>query len=165
MPGRLSRRKRRRNTDFAVMSALGTASPNGRIAPPASVRSPFLWSTALAGGFVRSNKMTQMSDLMVEMGHPSNYNTLPCVMCGEETTDSVEYVLIHEEAQVCHRCADIVVNVFFMKHSGEYFSWPNERRQDGRCRPRKKISATTRTLVMERDKYRCVKCDSHIALQ
>ena len=57
MPGRFGKR-RKRNTDFAVMGALGTASPNGRIAPPASVRSPFLWSTALAGGFVRSDKMS-----------------------------------------------------------------------------------------------------------
>ena len=147
------------------MSALGNAKPNGRIAPPANVRSPFLRSTALASGFVRSNKMEEMTPWIEERGDLSNYRTLPCVMCGDETTACIEYSLIHEHAQVCYKCADIVVNAFFMKHSGEYFSWPNERHQDDRYRPRKKISATVRTLVMERDKYRCVKCESHIELQ
>lgn len=93
-----------------------------------------------------------------------NYRTMPCLMCGTESVDAVEYVSIHEEAQVCHRCAAIVTNTYWMKHAGEYLTWPNEK-VEGRYRPRKKISTTVRKQVMERDKYRCVKCESHIDLQ
>lgn len=95
----------------------------------------------------------------------SDYPTLPCLMCGDEKTACIEYSTIHEEAQVCYRCADIVANVFSMKHSGQYLTWPNESHQSGRSRPRKNISANTRKMVMERDGYRCVKCESFIDLQ
>lgn len=43
---------------MTLQGALGTAKPNGRITPPASVRPPFQRSTTFAGGFVRSNKMS-----------------------------------------------------------------------------------------------------------
>jgi hypothetical protein len=36
---------------------------------------------------------------------------------------------------------------------------------DSGCRGRKKISASTRRAVFERDAYRCVKCESFIELQ
>lgn len=90
--------------------------------------------------------------------------TLSCLMCGEESADAVEYASIHEEAQVCARCASIVANAFAMKHSGEYLTWPNEDIQDDRPRRRRKISARVRKQVMERDAYRCVKCNGYMNL-
>jgi hypothetical protein len=93
-----------------------------------------------------------------------SYPTLPCRMCGKESLDCVDYASIHKEAQVCGRCADIVSNVFSMKHSGRYLTWPNEI-LPSRYRERKNISAKIRKAVMERDKYRCVKCESFVDLQ
>lgn len=93
-----------------------------------------------------------------------DYRTIPCLMCGTESTDAIEYTLIHSEAQVCAYCANIVANVYSKKHSDQYLTWPNEPFRDD-LRPRKRITATVRKQVMERDKYRCVKCESHIDLQ
>lgn len=89
--------------------------------------------------------------------------TLPCKLCGEDSTACYEYTLIHRQAQVCSKCASIVANTFSMKHSGEYLTWPNEVRESEE-RQRKTISTKVRKLIFERDAYRCVKCSSHINL-
>jgi|GEM_PF-3803324 len=93
------------------------------------------------------------------------HRILPCKLCGHESVACVEYTLIHENAQVCGRCADLIANVFSMKHSGRFLTWPNESFSVGRSRTRKSISAETRKKVMERDQYRCVKCQSYNELQ
>lgn len=94
----------------------------------------------------------------------SNYETLPCRMCGKESIDCIEYSSFHKEAQVCNWCANVVANVFSMKHSGQYLTWPNEP-LTSKYRSRKRISAKTRKFVFERDSYRCVKCSSFVDLQ
>lgn len=101
-------------------------------------------------------------DCPVYMGE--NDSTLPCRLCGEESRDCKEYAMIHREAQVCSKCASIISNVFSMKHSGEYLTWPNQPHLE-RYRPRKTIKPIIKKQVMERDRYRCVKCESFIDLQ
>lgn len=89
---------------------------------------------------------------------------LKCRMCGEPSRSCAEYQSIHKDACVCYACAAIVANVFSMKHSGQYVTWPNEPIHS-RYRERKNISAKIRQTVMERNGYRCVKCDSFNDLQ
>jgi HNH endonuclease len=136
------------------------------------VRSSFYWSTAFAGGLLGATKMEHMIDWTTEIDWMTGevidlQESLVCRMCGTKSLDCLQYADIHDQAQVCGRCAGIVANSFAKVHSGNYLTWDEEESNFsvGHYRPRKKISASIRKQIMERDKYRCVKCASHIDLQ
>lgn len=62
---------------------------------------------------------------------------------------------------LCESCASEVANLYNYAHSGEYLTWPNPAPLGSSRTKKKKISATLRTKVFERDKYRCVHCGTH----
>lgn len=64
---------------------------------------------------------------------------------------------------VCGRCAEAVANAHHMAHSGEWLTWPNEP-TTRRGFQKAVIPHAIRRAVYERDKYRCVECDTHIDL-
>lgn len=61
----------------------------------------------------------------------------------------------YEELGVCHQCADIIANLYWKKHTGEYLTWPNETRDHYR---KKKIDFKLRWAVFKRDQFKCVSC-------
>ncbi len=93
---------------------------------------------------------------------------LACSICGDDSeaakVAASEYSLLVPGATVCGDCAERVANSFSMRHSGEWLTWPNDSQRPSK--PKKGvIRQSLRTAVFERDKYRCLRCGTHVDLR
>jgi len=84
----------------------------------------------------------------------------PCGMCGENLADRIYEPTA--PGPICQNCAEFIANAFWKAHAGEFLTFPNppSSRKYGKA----KIPASLRRAVYERDKYRCVTCESHLDL-
>lgn len=64
---------------------------------------------------------------------------------------------------VCSRCAEVIANAYAKAHSGRWLTWPEDPQAPVGFQ-KAKIPHELRKAVYERDKYRCVECDTHIDL-
>lgn len=89
-----------------------------------------------------------------------------CPICGDASQSTafamLEYEAVCTGSGVCQPCAERIANAYSMKHIGKWLTWPNEAAP----KPTKAvIPAALRTDVMERDKYRCLRCGTHRSLR
>lgn len=89
--------------------------------------------------------------------------TLPCRLCQAECSLATEYVRLGG-LQICGDCADIVANVYSMKHSGAWLTWPNARHPKVGFQKRP-IPSELRWEVFERDDFTCQECRSRRLLE
>lgn len=88
-----------------------------------------------------------------------------CKLCGANGLavhqQTLQYMELVPEAQVCGKCADKIANAYNKAHSGRWLTWPNPPAQ----KPKKGvIPRALRKAVFERDGYRCKQCDGHVDL-
>lgn len=91
-----------------------------------------------------------------------------CPVCGDSSEAArnamLEYEVYVVGAGVCSACADRIANAYSKKHSGEWLTWPEEAKAVPQQR-KAVISQALRTKVFERDKYRCLRCETHLNLR
>ena len=94
---------------------------------------------------------------------------LSCVLCGDssETANNAitEYSIHVPGIELCWVCADRVANAYWKKHSGEWLTWPKEPRTVSESGGKAVIPQRLRTQVFERDRYRCLRCGTHLKLR
>lgn len=80
---------------------------------------------------------------------------LECGICGDLSTTALEYANAGGFA-ICGKCVDIIVNVYWKKHSGKYLTWANDPSPVGYNK--EPIPESLRWQVFERDGYACKHC-------
>lgn len=94
---------------------------------------------------------------------------LSCVLCGDSSpaaNNAISEYSVHVPGiELCWTCADRVANAFWKKHSGEWLTWPDAAKTMHEARRKAVIPGRLRTQVFERDKYRCLRCGSHLNLR
>lgn len=93
-----------------------------------------------------------------------------CRICGDDSVSAKDAILSYSRyepiMEVCWKCAQKLVNGYWMQHSGESFDeWLRGDRPSAPSVYRKaEISASLRKAVYERDLYRCKHCGTHLDL-
>ena len=94
---------------------------------------------------------------------------MSCPLCGDSSKAAVEamagYSAIVQDACVCGRCAENIANAFSKKHSGRWLTWPEEQASPPKKNSKAIIKPALRTQVFERDKYRYLRCGTHLSLR
>lgn len=92
--------------------------------------------------------------------------SLDCIHCGEPSNDAHEYAQ-EGGPPMCCTCSEIVANVWWRHHSGEWLTWNDsgaEQRQSKLQSIKKTIPEALRWAVFERDGFACKHCGSRIRL-
>lgn len=82
-----------------------------------------------------------------------------CLLCDTPIT---ELRHTYHTKGLCESCAEVIAEIYFHDHTGEWVFWPRENAQGISSKLKKRpLPQGLRTKVFERDKYRCVCCGTH----
>lgn len=83
-----------------------------------------------------------------------------CSICNDAA--DTRYNWISPDLKICGECICKVANIFQYAHSGRWLTWENPKSVTKN--KKEKIPNALRKQVFERDKYRCVNCQTHVDL-
>lgn len=90
-------------------------------------------------------------------------STRVCSICGDPAEEWIAKLELHVSgAGACLTCAEKVANAFCKLQTGRWLTWPNEQKRP--VYTKAVIPHDLRRSIFERDKYRCVMCDTHFNL-